>query len=177
MISTVQTDKFSRFNKEFHRVSVPHTRHPVGANLLQEKRMPLSPPDIDRRIIPLVTCLNQKGMKTYASCQGHGFPIDKLKPYVAFRADINLAKKLARLVREDAESTPPHLNWGWEVEARFDSHFLLSFHLSPTNPHQRWFRYLRHTLNHDLGKLTLLIKEGFDEGVKHLNRINNVEIC
>ncbi len=50
---------------------------------------------IDQRIIPLVTCMNKKGMETYASCQGHGFPLDKLKPYVAFRTDLITAKKIS----------------------------------------------------------------------------------
>ncbi|WP_184793149.1 hypothetical protein [Klebsiella quasipneumoniae] len=114
---------------------------------------------IDQRIIPLVTCMNKKGMETYASCQGHGFPLDKLKPYVAFRTDLITAKKLARLLREDAESEQHRLNWGWEVEARFDSCFVLIFHLFPTNPHRRYFRYLRQTLNEDLDQLPLLLEE------------------
>lgn len=70
---------------------------------------------IDPKIQNLVACMNTCGMKTYASCQGHGFPVRKLLPYVAFMAPLPLAQNLARLVREDAESLSPRLCWGWEV--------------------------------------------------------------
>lgn len=62
---------------------------------------------IDPKIQHLVACMNTCGMKTYASCQGHGFPVRKLLPYVAFMAPLPLAQRLARLVREDAESLSP----------------------------------------------------------------------
>ncbi|WP_413715428.1 hypothetical protein IBZ12_21295 [Serratia ureilytica] len=128
---------------------------------------------IDQRIIPLVICMNKKGMKTYASCQGHGFPLDKLKPYVAFRSDLDTAKTLARLVREDAESEQHRLNWGWEVEARFDSRFALIFHLFPTNPHRRGFSYLRQTLNEDLNTLPLLLEERICDSAQDFNGVDN----
>lgn len=132
-----------------------------------------APSEIDQRIIPLVVCMNKKGMETYASCQGHGFPLDKLKPYVAFRTDLNTAKTLARLLREDAESERHRLNWGWEAEARFDSCYVLIFHLFPTNPHRRYFCYLRQTLNEDLDKLPLLPGERFHDRTQYFNGIDN----
>ncbi|EDW4374599.1 hypothetical protein AAA67_005598, partial [Salmonella enterica subsp. diarizonae] len=75
---------------------------------------------IDPKIQRLVTCMNTCSMKTFASCQGHGFPVRRLLPYVAFTASLHQAQQLARRVREDAESPFPDLHWGWEVTARFN---------------------------------------------------------
>lgn len=36
---------------------------------------------IDPDIRALVAAMNVHGFRTYASCQGHGFPVTKLPPY------------------------------------------------------------------------------------------------
>lgn len=41
---------------------------------------------IEPKIQRLVACMNTSGMKTYASCQGHGLPVRKRLPCVAFTA-------------------------------------------------------------------------------------------
>ncbi|MDJ7444785.1 hypothetical protein ACQSFC_25795 [Salmonella enterica] len=112
---------------------------------------------IDPKIQRLVACMNTCGMKTYASCQVHGFPVRKRLPYVAFMAPQPLAQRLARLVREDAESLSPRLNQGWEVTAHFNSQFRLCWRLAPENPHLYGYRYWRKTLDKDFQQLCLLI--------------------
>ncbi|EDQ2393838.1 TPA: hypothetical protein N2G38_005410 [Salmonella enterica] len=113
---------------------------------------------IDPKIQRLVTCMNTCGMKTYASCQGHGFPIRKRLPYVAFTAPLPLAQCLAKRVREDAESLSPRLYWGWEVTAHFNSLFRLCWRLAPENPHLYGYRYWRKTLDKDFQQLCLMMK-------------------
>jgi len=103
--------------------------------------------------------MNHYGFTTYASCQGHYFPVDRVKPYVAFMASSERAKRLACKVRSDAESPHPFLCWGWEVTASFNSQFELCYLLSPTNPHRRIFRYQRKAIDHDLRWMCELIKE------------------
>lgn len=39
---------------------------------------------INPLIEPLVKTFNQCGFSTYASCQGHDWPVDYRKPYIAF---------------------------------------------------------------------------------------------
>ena len=75
--------------------------------------------------------MNTCGMKTFASCQGHGFPVSRVLPYVAFMASLHQAQYLARRVREDAEYPFPNLYWGWEVTARFNNQFSLCWRLAP----------------------------------------------
>ena len=41
---------------------------------------------IDEDIRYLVACMNAYGFRTYASCQGHGYPVDSVMPYIAFCA-------------------------------------------------------------------------------------------
>lgn len=67
---------------------------------------------VDADIRGLVATMNVHGFRTYASCQGHGFPVDRIKPYVAFTSSQSEAARLARMLREDAESPVPQLLWG-----------------------------------------------------------------
>ncbi len=43
---------------------------------------------IDPDIRALVAAMNVHGFRTYASCQGHGFPVTKLPPYIAFACPV-----------------------------------------------------------------------------------------
>ncbi|HFG7809082.1 TPA: hypothetical protein ACGIM3_003300 [Salmonella enterica subsp. enterica serovar Java] len=113
---------------------------------------------IEPKIQRLVACMNTCGLKTYASCQGHGFPVRRLLPYVAFMAPLHQAQRLARLVREDAESLSPTLYWDWEVVPVFNDQFLLCWRLVPVSPHHHWYRYWRKTLDNDFQQLCLLIR-------------------
>nr|WP_243756572.1 hypothetical protein [Serratia ureilytica] len=127
---------------------------------------------IDKKIRALVARMNACGLKTYASCQGHGFPVDRLKPYVAFRAPVTLASALARRVREDAESASPRLRWGWEVTASFNSAFALCYRLAPTQPHRGWQRYWRPSVDHDLHTLRQYLNDPVQQG----DRVNEVKM-
>ena len=46
---------------------------------------------IDPDIRALVAAMNVHGFRTYASCQGHGFPVTKLPPYIAFSCPVKMA--------------------------------------------------------------------------------------
>lgn len=70
---------------------------------------------IEPAIRTLVATLNAHGYRTYASCQGHGFPVVHRPPYVAFLCSHQDAVWLARKLRKDAESYTPRLFWGWSV--------------------------------------------------------------
>lgn len=62
---------------------------------------------IEPAIRTLVATLNAHGYRTYASCQGHGFPVVYRPPYVAFLCSHQDAVWLARKLRKDAESYTP----------------------------------------------------------------------
>ncbi|MBS7522804.1 hypothetical protein KIF75_24285 [Serratia ureilytica] len=116
---------------------------------------------IDPKIRDLVACMNSKGFKTYASCQGHGLPVRDQLPYVAFLCQLSAAQSLARVVRHDAEATEPRLYWGWEVTAGFNASFELCYRLSPTNPHHYIYQYWRGSLDHDFRYLRHVLKGTF----------------
>ena len=59
---------------------------------------------IDPDIRALVAAMNVHGFRTYASCQGHGFPVTKLPPYIAFVCPVKKAALLEQRLRQDAES-------------------------------------------------------------------------
>lgn len=113
---------------------------------------------IDEDIRYLVACMNAYGFRTYASCQGHGYPVDSVMPYIAFRCRTEPVSRLSRYLREDAESGESELNWGWDITGSFDSAHLLCFRLSPTKPHNITCRWRRKTIRHDLTALPAFIK-------------------
>jgi len=113
---------------------------------------------LDPDIRMLVATMNACGFRTYASCQGHGRPVDRLKPYVAFISGQAEAAALARRLRQDAESSAPELYWGWDVSAEFNSEFRLCYRLYPTGPHHWWTRYNRHSLRRDFSRIRRIIK-------------------
>lgn len=120
---------------------------------------------VDADIRGLVAAMNVHGFRTYASCQGHGFPADRIKPYVAFTSSQSEAARLACMLREDAESSAPELLWGWEVTASFNSVFRLCFRLHPTGAHHWWLRYCRSSLRKDFGNIGQMLKSAGSEPV------------
>lgn len=116
---------------------------------------------LDTKIEALVATFNHGGMKTYASCQGHGLRLDVIRPYIAFRCDAERAIKLERLLREDAESNNPKLSWGWCLTGYFDSDFALSYRLSTENPHRFYHRYWRPALDRDLATIAEMFSSLF----------------
>ena len=123
---------------------------------------------IDPLIEPLVKAFNQCGFSIYASCQGHGCPVDYRKPYIAFMSTTEEAGRLEQLLREDMESPLPKLNWGWMIEGRFNDAYQLCFSLRLCG-HRRWgYRYWRPSINHDFAVIEkMLITEfGFISPIK-----------
>lgn len=63
------------------------------------------------RIVPenraLVHAMNAHGFRTYASCQGHGFPVTTLPPYIAFICPVRMTILTEQRLRKDAESVMP----------------------------------------------------------------------
>lgn len=127
---------------------------------------------IDPKIRALVISMNIYGFETYASCQGHGFPVRQQYPYIAFRSSLSHAINLARLLRNDAESDTPELMWGWEVTPLFNEVFSLCFRLSPTAPRRYLYRYWRGTLDHDFSKIILMLENTFQK----FQRIKNIKV-
>ncbi|PBN50479.1 hypothetical protein [Escherichia coli] len=96
-------------------------------------------------------------IRTYASCQGHGFPVTKLPPYIAFSCPVKMAALLEQRLRQDAESAIPRLTWGWSVKGTFNSDFQLCFRLQPESPHHWYHRYCRRSLRADFRTLVRLV--------------------
>lgn len=113
---------------------------------------------IDPEIRALVAAMNIHGFRTYASCQGHGFPVTKLLPYIAFACPVKMAALLEQRLRQDAESAIPRLTWGWSVKGAFNSEFQLCFRLQPDAPHYWYNQYCRHSLCADFRTLISLLK-------------------
>lgn len=118
---------------------------------------------IDEDIRYLVACMNAYEFRTYASCQGHGYPVDSVMPYIAFRCRMKSVSLLSRYLCEDAESVEPELNWGWEITGSFDSAHSLCFRLSPTKPHNNISRWRRVTLRQDFLLIAGLVKRSADK--------------
>ncbi|BDH20890.1 hypothetical protein PrNR1418_41810 (plasmid) [Providencia rettgeri] len=112
---------------------------------------------IDRLIEPLVKAFNQCGFRTYASCQGHGWPVDHRKPYIAFMSTKEHAARLEKRLREDMEFPLPKLNWGWMIEGRFNDAYQLCFSLRLCG-NRRWvYRYWRASIDHDFAVIESMI--------------------
>jgi hypothetical protein len=112
---------------------------------------------IDPEIEELVVFMNKMGFRTYASCQGHGIPVHRVKPYIAFRAEIDKVKQLEKILRIDSESPSPILNWGWSIIGNFDCDFELVFRLAPENPRIFLLRYRRGALREDFSNIIKLL--------------------
>lgn len=141
---------------------LPNQAMTFSTHLITElEMMMLRTEDIDPKVRSLVELMNHMGFRTHASCQGHGFPVNRLKPYVAFRCDIRRAAALETLLRQDAESMKPALMWGWQVTASFDENINLIFILKTNNPHTAHYRWMRSSIDQDLTTLSkFVIKSG-----------------
>lgn len=113
---------------------------------------------IDPKIRSLVAAMNVRGFRTYASCQGHGFPFIRSLPYVAFTCSAKQAALLEQGLRQDAESETPRLSRGWSVRGVFNCDFQLCFRLQPEAPHHWYHRYCRRSLYADFRELVSLLK-------------------
>ncbi len=117
---------------------------------------------LDQHVAPLVEALNAVGLRTTASCHGHGVPI-RLPPFVAFAASEADASRLSRAVRDDAVSDRPTLRRGWRVDAGFDERHRLIFRLTTENPHRRIYRWSRRSLDRDFLTLVGLVERAMQQ--------------
>lgn len=113
--------------------------------------------NIDPEILPLVTQMNHSGFITFASCQGHGYPCDRIPPYIGFYCSTGKARCLEHLLREDMESAKPALRWGWWVRGSFDSCYRLCWTLQPAGAHRGYSRYIRYSVRHDIKRIASMV--------------------
>lgn len=114
--------------------------------------------DVDKDILPLVLTMNKFGYITYASCQGHCFPVDRVKPYIAFKTTEMNAANLERLLRNDLESKKGQLHWFWCITGTLNHNYELVYSLAPHNPRYHYYRYRRKTLEQEFIIIQQLIK-------------------
>lgn len=154
-IQSSKNNKIQTTNGKHYRIVSIDSPEFAEYQRLKEKRYY----EVESDIQKLVSAFNIAGFKTYASCQGHGLIVDKIKPYIAFYANTDKAALFEKILREDSESAHPFLLWGWCITASFNDKYELVFSLTLQKPAKRYFRYLRSTLRHDFEKLTHLLKK------------------
>lgn len=96
--------------------------------------------EIDEKIKYLVDAMNATGvMTTVASCHGHasGKP-----PYVYFKASVDTASSIERLLREAAIADDARFRHAWVVEGRFNEKFELTFLLYSPAYHEMYSSFL-----------------------------------
>lgn len=130
---------------------------------------------IDPDIKNLVSIMNILGFKTYASCQGHCWPVDKLKPYFAFTCEMDNAKLFDMILREDEYSMNPKLNWVWTLNACFNSKFELTWQLRPGYSHKAHSKYFRSCYIKDFDIIYKLLRLNFDKGYQTKHTIQKKE--
>ncbi|EJB7651154.1 hypothetical protein MW925_003894 [Salmonella enterica] len=114
--------------------------------------------EVDCKIVNLVIDMNNSGFVTFASCQGHEFPVDIIKPYIAFRAPVEIVARLERNLREDIESLNGKLNWFWSINASFNDKYELVYSLAPHKPFKFIHKYWRKSLEQDFQTIQLLLR-------------------
>jgi hypothetical protein len=115
--------------------------------------------NIDPHIRPLVELFVKHGIKTIASCQGHG----QLPPYLAFYEN-NLDKvcELNCLIHKELAKENTPFYWGWSVTPWLRNNAEIAWSLSTTNP-MHWFsKFWRPHLDSDLLVLHQLINQHFE---------------
>lgn len=117
---------------------------------------------IDPLIEPLVKTFNQCGFSTYASCQGHGWPVDYRKPYIAFMSTMEQAGRFEQLLREDMESPLPQLKWGWMIDGGFNDAYQLCFALRLCGHRRGYYRYWRSSIDHDFAVIEKMLIATFE---------------
>ncbi|WP_407579586.1 hypothetical protein [Citrobacter koseri] len=115
--------------------------------------------EVDDKIVDLVKAMNDSGYETFASCQGHNFPIDVVKPYIAFKAPTQHVGALEKLLRDDIESIEGKMKWFWCIQGSFNDHYELVYSLSPHTPCKKRYKYVRKTLDADFKSIIDMLKK------------------
>lgn len=115
---------------------------------------------IETHIAPLVRAMNEHGLATYASCEGHELWLgDARRPYIAYRLEnMHLTQQLCMLLRQDAMSNRPQLYWAWDISAGFDGDLNLVFRLHAIAPHSRFSRWFYRRISSDMAAIARLLK-------------------
>ncbi|HFQ3985315.1 TPA: hypothetical protein ACHRBK_000196 [Enterobacter asburiae] len=114
--------------------------------------------EVDSKIANLIIEMNRFGFITFASCQGHELPVDIVKPYIAFRAPIEIVSRLERNLRKDIESLNGKLKWFWSIKASFNDEYDLVYSLAPHKPFKFIHKYWRRSLEQDFQTIQLLLR-------------------
>lgn len=122
--------------------------------------------EIEPAVKPVVDSLNAiSGVSTVASCEGHfyGGP-----PYVYFKAPVQTAASIERLLRQAAVNDQPVFQTGWVIYGLFNEKYEQTFYLHSPEYHRRansplqaaWlFAVRRRRLNSDLSALAAYLRE------------------
>jgi len=140
--------------------------------------------EIDEKIKSLVNVMNGTGViTTIASCQGHGF--SGKPPYVYFKAPVEIAASIERLLREIAVFDDTKFQENWVIEGRFDERFELAFILYSPAYHERsyslWavthFGLLRKRLDAELLILADVVEQAVRSNIRdqHKPRITTCQ--
>lgn len=113
--------------------------------------------NIDPLIEPLVNKFSQCGFTTFASCQGHRWPVDHTEPYIAFKAEPNKAARLERRLREEMISINSSLRWAWKIDGWFNRQYELCFALRAYEVKWWYYRYWRPSINHDFAVIEKIL--------------------
>lgn len=98
--------------------------------------------EVDPRIKSLVDTMNATGgIRTVASCEGHGR--FGMPPYVLLKTSIDVASSIERQLRIGAGFSNPQTHATWVIEGRFDENLELSFILYAPEYHEKSFSIKR----------------------------------
>ena len=129
--------------------------------------------EIDEKVKNLVDAMNGTGViTTIASCQGHG--IFGKPPYVYFKAPVEIAASIEKLLREIAVLDDVRFQEAWVIEGRFDEAFNLAFVLYSPAYHKKtyslWalinFGLLRKRLDSELLALADVVEQAVLSNVR-----------
>lgn len=131
------------------------------------KRGVMSDQPVDPLIAPLVKVMNETGVFiTVASCQGHR--LKRMAPYVYFRAPTSAAAMLTRLIDEDLLRDAGELNYGWQIDARFNLGYELCFGLAAPHLTQgRWPWWSWRKMESDFRVLERLVQRAVTQCRQH----------
>ncbi len=134
---------------------------------------------IDVHIRDLVVFMNESGLETVASCEGH-LPQAK-EPYVYFKTDVWIASGIAIALRHDLLSATPRLNFYWVIEGHFNPSGELLFRLSSPELQKKAFsichlittQRMRDRINSDLFVLQEIVQKALMADPVSNERPNN----
>lgn len=127
---------------------------------------------IDARIAPLVEAMNQIPIiQTIASCEGHrDWFFLYLPPYVFFNTTVAMAGAIEKALRScDEERSGVHLNYYWEVAAKFDESSELKYTLTiPAINSRHPIKATRAKVDRDIQLIIGLLSKAYEQLNNHI---------